>query len=48
LSRFHYRKEVDPAGTAQFGLVAEEVEKMNPAVVAQSTDGSAYTVRYEA
>ena len=45
---FHYRKEVDPAGTAQFGLVAEEVEKVNPALVAHATDGSAYTVRYDA
>jgi hypothetical protein len=45
---FHYRKEVDPAGTAQFGLVAEEVEKVNPALVAHAADGSAYTVRYEA
>ncbi|PYM00466.1 MAG: hypothetical protein DMF19_09515 [Verrucomicrobia bacterium] len=31
---FHYRKEVDPARTAQFGLVAEEVEKVNPDLVA--------------
>ena len=45
---FHYRKEVDPARTAQFGLVAEEVEKVNPDLVAHATDGSAYTVRYEA
>jgi len=45
---FHYRKEVDPAGTAQFGLVAEEVEKVSPTLVAHATDGSAYTVRYDA
>ncbi len=45
---FHYRKEIDPAGTTQFGLVAEEVEKVNPALVAHATDGSAYTVRYDA
>src|SRR5207249_12298520 len=45
---FHYRKEVDPAGTAQFGLVAEEVEKVSPTLVAHATDGSADTVRYDA
>ncbi len=27
---FHYKKDIDPAGTSQFGLVAEEVEKVNP------------------
>src|SRR4029077_2670601 len=32
----------------QFGLVAEDVEKVNPALVARDADGKAYTVRYEA
>jgi hypothetical protein len=27
---FRYKKEIDPARTSQFGLVAEEVEKVNP------------------
>src|SRR5438034_8820077 len=45
---FHYRKQVDPTGTAQFGLVAEEVEKVSPTLVAHATDGSAYTARYDA
>jgi hypothetical protein len=27
---FHYKQEVDPEGIPQFGLVAEEVEKVNP------------------
>ena len=27
---FRYKKEIDPAGTSQFGLVAEDVEKVNP------------------
>ena len=31
----------------QFGLVAEEVEKVNPALVARDAEGKAYTVRYE-
>jgi hypothetical protein len=29
---FRYKKEIDPAGTPQFGLVAEEVEKVNSRV----------------
>ena len=27
---FHYKKELDPEGIPQFGLVAEQVEKVNP------------------
>jgi hypothetical protein len=45
---FHYKKEVDPDGIPQFGLVAEEVEKVNPDLVARDAHGKAYTVRYEA
>jgi uncharacterized coiled-coil protein SlyX len=45
---FHYKKEIDPDSTPQFGLVAEEVEKVNPALVTRDTEGKAYTVRYEA
>ena len=45
---FHYRKEVDPEGIPQFGLVAEQVEKVNPDLVARDSDGKPYTVRYEA
>jgi trimeric autotransporter adhesin len=45
---FRYKKELDPDGIPQFGLVAEQVEKVNPALVARDADGKAYTVRYEA
>ena len=45
---FRYKKDLDPAGTSQFGLVAEEVEKVNPDLVVRDTDGKPYTVRYEA
>src|SRR5205807_2943273 len=45
---FHYKKELDPEGIPQFGLVAEEVEKINPALVARDDQGKTYTVRYEA
>ena len=45
---FRYKHELDPDGIAQFGLVAEEVEKVNPDLVARDTDGKVYTVRYDA
>jgi len=45
---FHYKKEVDPDGIPQFGLVAEQVEKVNPDLVARDEEGKVYTVRYEA
>jgi len=45
---FHYKKELDPAGIPQFGLVAEQVEKVNPDLVARDESGKPYTVRYEA
>src|SRR5260370_16907195 len=45
---FRYKKEIDPEGIPQFGLVAEEVEKVNPDLVARDAQGKPYTVRYEA
>src|SRR5437660_7411316 len=45
---FHYKKDLDPDGVPQFGLVAEEVEKVNPALVARDAQGKIFTVRYEA
>ncbi len=45
---FRYKKDLDPDAIPQFGLVAEEVEKVNPALVARDEQGKAYTVRYEA
>src|SRR5262245_35864969 len=44
---FHYKKEIDPSGTQQLGLVAEDVEKVNPDLVVRDEEGKAYTVRYE-
>ena len=40
--------KLDPKGMPQFGLVAEDVEKENPDLVARDADGKAFTVRYEA
>jgi trimeric autotransporter adhesin len=45
---FRYKEEVDPAGIPQFGLVAEEVEKVNRDLVARDDQGKPFTVRYEA
>jgi len=45
---FRYKKELDPEGIPQFGLVAEEVEKVNPDLVARDEEGKPYSVRYEA
>jgi trimeric autotransporter adhesin len=45
---FRYKKEVDPSGIPQFGLVAEQVAKVNPALVDRDGKGEIYTVRYEA
>jgi uncharacterized coiled-coil protein SlyX len=43
---FHYKS--DPAGTPQFGLIAEEVAKVDPNLVVRDADGEIYSVRYEA
>jgi hypothetical protein len=45
---FRYKHELDPDGIPQFGLVAEEVEKVNPDLVVRGEDGKVTTVRYEA
>jgi predicted RNase H-like nuclease (RuvC/YqgF family) len=45
---FHYKSELDPNSIPQFGLVAEQVEKVNPDLVARDEEGKPYTVRYEA
>jgi len=44
---FHYKKEIDPAGMQQFGLVAEDVEKIDPDLVVRDKEGKPYSVRYE-
>jgi len=44
---FRYKKEVDPAGTPQLGLLAEEVEKVNPDLVVRDKEGKPYSVRYD-
>jgi len=43
---FHYKS--DNTGTPQFGLIAEEVAKVNPDLVVRDENGEIYTVRYDA
>jgi hypothetical protein len=45
---FRYKRELDPHGIPQFGLIAEDVEKVNPDLVVRDAEGKVYTVRYEA
>ena len=44
---FRYKKGIDPQGIPQFGLVAEDVESVNPDLVVRGKDGKPYSVRYE-
>ncbi len=45
---FRYKPELDPEAIPQFGLVAEQVEKVNRDLVSRDEEGKPYTVRYEA
>jgi hypothetical protein len=44
---FRYKKEFDATGISQFGLVAEDVEKVNPDLVVRDKEGEPYSVRYD-
>jgi hypothetical protein len=45
---FRYKHNLDPEGIPQFGLVAEDVEKINPDLVVLDEQAKPYAVRYEA
>ncbi len=45
---FRYKKEIDPQSIPQFGLVAEDVEGVNPDLVVRDKEGKPYSVRYDA
>jgi hypothetical protein len=45
---YHYKKQLDPRGIQQFGLIAEDVAKVNPNLVVRDRNGDIKTVRYEA
>jgi hypothetical protein len=44
---FRYKNEIDPTVTSQFGLVAEDVQKVNPDLVVRDKGGKPYSVRYD-
>jgi endosialidase-like protein len=44
---FRYKKDIDPAGIPQLGLVAEDVEKVNSDLVVRDEKGKPYSVRYD-
>jgi len=45
---FRYKKEIESSGALMFGLIAEDVEKVDPELVTRNEKGEAETVRYEA
>jgi uncharacterized coiled-coil protein SlyX len=45
---FRYKRELDPTGMVQFGLVAEDVLKVNPGLIVRDKEGKPHTVRYDA
>ncbi len=45
---FRYKRDFDADRSERFGLIAEDVEKVNPTLVAHDDKGNLTTVRYEA
>lgn len=43
---FRYKKDIDPEGILQYGLIAEEVAKVYPDLIVKGEDGKPYTIRY--
>lgn len=44
---FRYKPEIEPTCPLSFGLIAEEVEKVNPDLVVRDKERKPYTVRYD-
>ena len=44
---YHYKKDVDPTQSPAFGLIAEQVAEVNPALVARDAKGQPESVHYE-
>jgi hypothetical protein len=44
---FRYKPHIDPDHREQFGLVAEDVEQVNPDLVVRDKEGKPYSVRYD-
>jgi hypothetical protein len=45
---FRYKQKIDPTGSPQYGLIAEEVEKIAPDLVVHDNNHQILTVRYDA
>jgi hypothetical protein len=45
---FRYKKEIEPNSAIMFGLIAEEVEQVDPSLVTRNDKGEVETVRYDA
>lgn len=45
---FRYKHDLDPQRSLQFGLVAEQVEKVDPDLIVRDEEGRPFSVRYEA
>jgi Chaperone of endosialidase len=45
---FRYKKEIEPSGAMMFGLIAEDVAKVDSDLVTRNDKGEPETVRYEA
>ena len=45
---FRYKPDIDPTGVQQYGLIAENVEEVNPNLVVRDKEGKAATLRFEA
>jgi hypothetical protein len=44
---YRYKKEIDPSQSPAFGLIAEDVAQVNPALVARNSKGQPESVQYE-
>jgi len=44
---YHYKKEIDVTQSPAFGLIAEDVAKVDPALVARNAQGQPESVHYE-
>src|SRR4029077_12047320 len=44
---FRYNAEIEPTGPLAFGLIAEEVEHIDPDLVTRDKNGNAFSVRYD-
>jgi hypothetical protein len=44
---FRYKQDIDPDRKGQLGLIAEDVEKVNPDLIVRDKEGKPYSVRYD-